>query len=270
MRHWNCKKLPDAWEKPILASGSVAWPSSSSTQSIFSDMNCFKVWETCLNRRFSLTAKHHNLCWHTSEPGLLFLPLTCTLMSPFSFGWLWMHVLLQDSPGALPPGNCPWSPRLGWVPFFRPSQTWTQLCHSIQVQCSCFLGTQSLHWCWMLCIQEACFLNPILASYHFPACVLPLSCIMPLPVFPLSLYHSPTCIPLSFYPPSLYPSQLPYPQYIPHQAIWLSNKPISPAHIPPSLHPFLSQWTLVCIFPHQTVYSHLIPPASIPLWKKKF
>ena len=49
MRHWNCKKLPDAWEKPILASGSVAWPSSSPTQSIFSDMNCFKVWEICLS-----------------------------------------------------------------------------------------------------------------------------------------------------------------------------------------------------------------------------
>lgn len=112
-----------------------------------------------------------------------------------------------------------WLPRLGWVPFFRPHQTWTQLCHSPQVQYSYFLGTQSLHWCWMLCIQEDCFLNPILASYHFPACILPLSCIMPLPVFPLSLYHSPTCIPLSFYSPSLYPSQPPYPQHIPHQAI---------------------------------------------------
>lgn len=166
---------------------------TSTVQIVVSDYiwtvsKCDKL--VCLNRRFSLTAKHHNLCWHTSEPGLLFLPLTCTLMSPFSFGWLWMHVLLQDSPGALPPGNCPWLPRLGWVPFFRPRQTWTQLCHSTQVQYSYFLGTHSLHWCWMLCSYSG---------------LLSLSGLHP----PLILHHAPSCIPPKFVPlPNLYPCQL--------------------------------------------------------------
>ena len=133
IRDWNCKKLPDAWEKPLLASGSAAWDSSSPTQSVFSDMNLFQsVRILFVNQRFSLTAKHHHLCWHTSEPGLLFL-LWLAHCGTFLL-WLWMHVLPQDSPAASPPGNCPWLPRLVWVPFFRPCHTWTQLCRSTQVQ----------------------------------------------------------------------------------------------------------------------------------------
>ena len=40
-----------------------------------------------------------------------------------------------------------WLPRLGWVPFFRPHQTWTQLCHS---PASCRLtGRGQRLWKWI-------------------------------------------------------------------------------------------------------------------------
>ena len=100
----------------------------------------------------------------------------------------------------------------GWAkcPSSGPHHTWAHLCRSTQVQISYFSGTQSLHWC---CAKSVPASHSSL--YHFPGYILPLPCIMPLPIFPLSLYHSATCMSLSFCPPSLYPSQPTYPQHIP-------------------------------------------------------
>ena len=108
---------------------------------------CFKVWESCLLIK-DLALQRSIIIYVDTRLSLgscscSDLPTCGTFLL-----WLWMHVLPQDLPAASPPGNCPWLPRLVWVPFFRPRHTWTQLCRSTQVQYSYFLRTQSLHWCW--------------------------------------------------------------------------------------------------------------------------
>lgn len=127
----------------------------------------------------------------TSVPGFMVFHLPWTSVSPFSFGWLRMFTHLQHSPWASPPGNCPWLPRLGWVLFFGPS---SHLCCSTQLQNSCVSGARSLHG---YCVKSASCIpfRPLsLPSLHL--------CLSPCLCSPPSLYHSSTCIPLSFYLPA--------------------------------------------------------------------
>lgn len=247
----GCRRLPNARPKPLdLYPASTSSPTLSSMALLIS-----QEWNRFTGSTEDLALQLSIIIYiYSSVPGPMFLRLTWTLISPFYFGCLRLLTHLQDSTCTSPP----WLPRLSWVPLFRPHPIWHTCVEALRFR----IATSQAPGLYIGALVSQ---SPASHSSfcHFLACILCLTCIMHLPVFLLSLSHSPTCFPLIF---SLSAYILPQPTYSQHIPLPTSIFPTSSHPSPYLICGPLPNCTLACSFPHQPISSSpdssSIPPVK--------